>query len=155
MAKSLPHHQEAEMNVLGTIFLDPKEILSVIDQLNSEDFFDQGHQLIFKAMKDLHQDQMKIDYSSVAAKLESLQQLAKVGGIKYLLQLSEYVPSTKHLETYIDLVKDSALKRETISLASEILEKGYQGEMDSADYVSYAEESIFALAQKKKNNRIF
>jgi len=150
MAKSLPHHQEAEMNVLGTIFLDPKEILSVIDQLNSEDFFDQGHQLIFKAMKDLHQDQMKIDYSSVAAKLESLQQLAKVGGIKYLLQLSEYVPSTKHLETYIDLVKDSALKRETISLASEILEKGYQGEMDSADYVSYAEESIFALAQKRK-----
>lgn len=152
MAKSLPHHQEAEMNVLGTIFLDPKEILSVVDQLNNEDFFDQGHQLIFQAMKDLHADQMKIDYSSVAAKLESSQLLAKVGGIKYLLQLSEFVPSTRHLETYIDLVKDSALKRETISLASEILEKGYQGEMDAADYVTYAEEAIFALAQKRKTS---
>ncbi|MDY0294604.1 MAG: replicative DNA helicase [Acholeplasmataceae bacterium] len=152
MAKSLPHHQEAEMNVLGTIFLDPKEILSVVDQLNNEDFFDQGHQLIFQAMKDLHADQMKIDYSSVAAKLESSQLLAKVGGIKYLLQLSEFVPSTRHLETYIDLVKDSALKRETISLASEILEKGYQGDMDAADYVTYAEESIFALAQKRKTS---
>jgi replicative DNA helicase len=152
MAKSLPHHKEAEMNVLGTIFLDPKEILTVIDQLNHEDFFDQGHQLIYQAMKDLNQDQMKIDYSSVAAKLESSQQLAKVGGIKYLLQLSEYVPSTRHLETYIDLVKDSALKRETIGLASEILEKGYQGEMDAADYVTYAEESIFALAQKRKTS---
>ena len=152
MAKSLPHHQEAEMNVLGTIFLDPKEILSVTDQLNNEDFFDQGHQLIFQAMKDLNADQMKIDYSSVAAKLEASQQLAKVGGIKYLLQLSEYVPSTRHLDTYIDLVKDSALKRETISLASEILEKGYQGEMDAADYVTYAEESIFALAQKRKTS---
>ena len=155
MAKSLPHHQEAEMNVLGTIFLDPKEILSVIDQLNIEDFFDQGHQMIFQAMKELHSDQMKIDYSSVAAKLESLQQLAKVGGIKYLMQLSEFVPSTRHLETYIDLVKDSSLKRETIGLASEILEKGYQGEMDAADYVTYAEESIFALAQKRKNDSIY
>lgn len=152
MAKSLPHHQEAEMNVLGTIFLDPKEILTVIDQLNNEDFFDQGHQLIFQAMKDLQMDQMKIDYTSVAAKLEASQQLAKVGGIKYLLQLSEFVPSTRHLETYIDLVKDSALKRETISLASEILEKGYQGEMDASDYVTYAEESIFALAQKRKTS---
>ena len=152
MAKSLPHHQEAEMNVLGTIFLDPKEILTVIDQLNNEDFFDQGHQLIYQAMKDLNADQMKIDYSSVAAKLEASQQLAKVGGIKYLLQLSEYVPSTRHLEIYVDLVKDSALKRETIGLASEILEKGYQGEMDASDYVTYAEESIFALAQKRKTS---
>lgn len=150
MAKSLPHHLEAEMNVLGSIFLDPKEILSVIDQLNNEDFFDQGHQLIFQAMKSLAQDQMKIDYASVAATLESSMQLAKVGGMKYLIQLSEHVPSTRHLDTYISFVKDSALKRETISLASEILEKGYQGEMDASDYVSYAEEAIFALAQKRK-----
>ncbi|RJX23875.1 MAG: replicative DNA helicase [Acholeplasma sp.] len=150
MAKNLPHHPEAEMNVLGSIFLDPKEILTVVDQLNNEDFFDQGHALIFQAMKDLYADNMKIDYSSVAAKLEAQQNLAKVGGIKYLHQLSELVPSTKHLETYIDLVKDSALKRETISLASEILDKGYTGEMDAADYVTFAEEAIFALAQKRK-----
>lgn len=152
MAKSLPHHQDAEMNVLGAIFLDPKEVLSVMDQLNNEDFFDQGHQLIFQAMKDLQADNMKIDYSSVAAKLEAQQLLAKVGGIKYLVQLSEMVPSTRHLETYIDFVKDSALKRETINLASEILEKGYEGEMDASDYVTYAEESIFALAQKRKTS---
>ncbi|HOI85971.1 MAG TPA: replicative DNA helicase [Acholeplasmataceae bacterium] len=152
MAKSLPHHQDAEMNVLGAIFLDPKEILSVMDQLNNEDFFDQGHQLIFQAMKDLQADNMKIDYSSVAAKLEAQQLLAKVGGMKYLVQLSEMVPSTRHLDTYIDFVKDSALKRETISLASEILEKGYEGEMDASDYVTYAEESIFALAQKRKTS---
>lgn len=152
MAKSLPHHPEAEMNVLGSIFLDPKEILTVVDQLNNEDFFDQGHALIFQAMKDLFTDNMKIDYSSVAAKLEGQQNLNKVGGIKYLHQLSELVPSTKHLETYIDLVKDSALKRETISLASEILDKGYTGEMDAADYVTFAEEAIFALAQKRKTS---
>lgn len=152
MAKSLPHHPEAEMNVLGSIFLDPKEILTVVDQLNNEDFFDQAHALIFQAMKDLFADNMKIDYSSVAAKLESQQLLVKVGGIKYLHQLSELVPSTKHLETYIDLVKDSSLKRETISLAGEILDKGYTGEMDASDYVTYAEEAIFALAQKRKTS---
>ena len=82
MAKSLPHHHDAEQSVLGTIFLDPREIVKVIDQLNNEDFFDQAHQLIYQAMKDLHIDDMKIDYASVASRLEQSQSLQKAGGMK-------------------------------------------------------------------------
>ncbi|MCR3906023.1 MAG: replicative DNA helicase [Tenericutes bacterium] len=152
MAKSLPHHHEAEQSVLGTIFLDPKEIVSVVDQLNNEDFFDQSHALIYQAMKDLHIDNQKIDYTSVASRLEQSQNLAKAGGMKYLLALSEAVPSTAHLETYIDLVKDGSVKRQVIHLAGQILESGYQGEMDAGDYLTMAEESIFALAQKRKTS---
>ncbi len=152
MAKSLPHHHEAEQSVLGTIFLDPKEIVSVVDQLNNEDFFEQAHQLIYEAMKDLHNNTMKIDYTSVAAKLEEGQNLQKAGGMKYLLALSETVPSTKHLETYVELVRDGSMKRQVIQLASEILETGYSGDMDANEYLTLAEESIFALAQKRKTS---
>ena len=152
MAKSLPHHHEAEQSVLGTIFLDPKEIVSVVDQLNNEDFFEQAHQLIFEAMKDLHNNTMKIDYTSVAAKLEEGQNLQKAGGMKYLLALSETVPSTKHLETYVELVRDGSMKRQVIQLASVILETGYSGDMDANEYLTLAEESIFALAQKRKTS---
>jgi replicative DNA helicase len=152
MAKSLPHHHEAEQSVLGTIFLDPKEIVSVVDQLNNEDFFEQAHQMIFEAMKELHNNTMKIDYTSVAAKLEEGQNLQKAGGMKYLLALSETVPSTKHLETYVELVRDGSMKRQVIQLASEILETGYSGDMDANEYLTLAEESIFALAQKRKTS---
>lgn len=152
MAKSLPHHHESEQSVLGAIFLDPKQISSVIDQLNNEDFFEQGHALIYQAMKDLFADNLKIDYTSVASRLEQNQNLQKAGGMKYLLQLSEAVPSVAHLETYVDLVKDGSLKRQVIELAGSILEEGYQGEMDANDYLSKAEESIFALAQKRKTS---
>ena len=152
MAKSLPHHHEAEQSVLGTIFLDPKEIVSVVDQLNNEDFFEQAHQMIFEAMKELHNNTMKIDYTSVAAKLEEGQNLQKAGGMKYLLALSETVPSTKHLETYVELVRDGSMKRQVIQLASEILETGYSGDMDANAYLTLAEESIFALAQKRKTS---
>jgi replicative DNA helicase len=152
MAKSLPHHHEAEQSVLGTIFLDSKEIASVIDLLDNEDFFDLSHQLIYQAMKDLHNSQLNIDYTSVASILEQSQNLAKAGGIKYLYQLADLVPSTEHLETYVDLVKDGSLKRQVIGLTSKILEDGYQGEMNATDYLAYAEESIFALAQKRKTS---
>jgi replicative DNA helicase len=152
MAKSLPHHHESEQSVLGTIFLDPKKIVEVIDQLNNDDFFEESHVLIYQAMKELHQDDLKIDYASVASRLENTQNLQKAGGMKYLLALSEAVPSTAHLETYVDLVKDGSLKRQVIKLASQILEEGYQGETDANDYLTMAEESIFALAQKRKTS---
>src|SRR5690606_17958418 len=127
-----------EQSVLGTIFLDPKEIVSVVDQLNNEDFFEQAHQMIYEAMKDLHNNTMKIDYTSVAAKLEEGQNLQKAGGMKYLLALSETVPSTKHLETYVELVRDGSMKRQVIQLASEILETGYSGDMDANEYLTIA-----------------
>jgi len=152
MAKSLPHHHDAEQSVLGTIFLDPKEIVKVIDQLNNEDFFDQAHGLIYQAMKDLHLDDMKIDYASVASRLEQSQGLQKAGGMKYLLALSDAVPSIAHLETYMDLVKDGSIKRQVIHLAGEILETGYTSDMDASDFLTMAEEQIFALAQKRKTS---
>lgn len=152
MAKSLPHHHESEQSVLGTIFLDPKQINAVIDQLNNEDFFEQSHALIYQAMKELFADNLKIDYASVASRLEQNQSLQKAGGMKYLLDLSEAVPSVAHLETYIDLVKDGSMKRQVIRLAGSILEEGYQGELDANEYLSKAEESIFALAQKRKTS---
>ncbi|MBN2268897.1 MAG: replicative DNA helicase [Acholeplasmataceae bacterium] len=150
MAKSLPHHHEAEQSVLGTVFLEPKKVVEVIDQLNPDDFYALSHSLIYKAMKDLYQENSKIDYATIAARLEAEQTLGKAGGMTYLLELSESVPSTAHLETYIDLVKDGSLKRQVIRLAGEILEEGYQGANSAGEYLTRAEESIFALSQKRK-----
>ncbi|MDD4194678.1 MAG: DnaB-like helicase C-terminal domain-containing protein, partial [Acholeplasmataceae bacterium] len=150
MAKSLPHHHEAEQSVLGTVFLEPRKIVEVIDQLNPDDFYALSHSLIYKAMRDLYQENAKIDYQTIAARLESDQALGKAGGMSYLVELSESVPSTAHLETYIDLVKDGSLKRQVIRLAGEILEEGYQGGNSAGDYLTRAEESIFALSQKRK-----
>ena len=150
MAKSLPHHYEAEQSVLGSIFLEPKLIVAVIDQLHTDDFYVLSHSLIYQAMKDLFSDELKIDYTTVAARLESQQNLGKAGGINYLFDLSESVPSTTHIETYMDLVKNGSLKRQVIRLAGEILEEGYDGKIDANDYLNKAEESIFALAQKRK-----
>lgn len=150
MAKNLPYFQEAEKAVLGIIFLDPKTITSVIDQLENEDFFESRHILIYQAMKDLNEEELHIDYASLVARLEQAQQLVKVGGFKYLYELSESVPSISHLETYIDLVKDGSMKRRVIHLAGEILEEGYQSDQTANEYLDHAEERIFALSQKRK-----
>ncbi|MBE0700514.1 MAG: replicative DNA helicase, partial [Acholeplasmataceae bacterium] len=151
MSRTLPYHHEAEQSVLGTVFLDPKKIVVVMDLLDNEDFFEQSHILIYQAMKDLYEENLKIDYASIASRLELGKNLAKAGGMKYLLALSEAVPSVAHLETYIDLVRDGSVKRQVIHVAGKILEDGF-GNVDAKDYLAKAEEDIFALAQKRKTS---
>ncbi len=150
MPKTLPYHQEAERSVLGAIFLDPKKVTSVKDQLHNEDFFEEAHMLIFQAMKDVDEANLKVDYASVAAMLEQSGHLARVGGMPYLLELADAVPSVRNLNTYVDLVRDGSLKRQVIKLASDIVNDGYQNDENAAAYITRAEEEIFALAQKRK-----
>jgi len=152
MAKKLPYHREAEQAVLGIVFLDQKEIVTIIDQLNKDDFYELSHALIFQAMKDLFQENLKIDFASVAARLEQMQNLERVGGRRYLLELTEMVPTTDHLDTYIDLVKDGSLKRQVIKVASNIVEDGLNKDEMAFEYITRAEEDIFALAQKRKTS---
>lgn len=150
MAKSLPHHREAEQSVLGAIFLDPKQVVVVSDLLDTTDFFDRDNMLVYEAMKDLVLSNLMIDYQSVAAKLEEAGNLQKAGGKNYLFQLAEAIPSVDHLETYIELVKGASLKRQVMEVAGNILEEGYSGDMEPGAYLAQAEELVFALAQKRK-----
>lgn len=153
MPKTLPYHQEAERSVLGAIFLDPKKVTAVKDQLHNEDFFEEAHMLIYQAMKDVDEDNLKVDFASVASKLEQSGQLARVGGMPYLLDLSDAVPSIRNLNTYVDLVRDGSLKRQVIKLASDIVNEGYLKNENAAEYITRAEEDIFALAQKRKTTQ--
>ena len=150
MPKSLPYHQEAERSVLGAIFLDPKKVTAVKDQLHNEDFFEEAHMLIFQSMKDVDEANLKVDLTSVAAMLEQAGHLERVGGMGYLIALADAVPSVRNLDTYVNLVKDGSLKRQVIKLASDIVNDGYQSDESAADYITRAEEDIFALAQKRR-----
>lgn len=152
MNKTLPNHYSAEQSVLGAIFLDPKRIVHAIDKLDVEDFFDLKHQLIFQAMIQINSDNLSIDFSSVMSKLEQTQKLSQVGGLPYLIELSEFVPSVANFETHIDLVTDASLKRQVINTSGLILEDGYNTEFDAVEYITKAEEMIFAISQKRKTS---
>lgn len=152
MSKNLPHHRTAEEAVLGSIFLDPRIIVNVMDQLEVEDFFDLQNQLIYKTIKQVYNDGLKIDFTSVSSKLEQAKDLGRAGGLEYLIQLSNAVPSTAHIESHIDLVRDASLKRQVIAVSGQILEAGYKDNIDANHYINEAEEMIFALGQKRKTS---
>ncbi|HHW79906.1 MAG TPA: replicative DNA helicase, partial [Acholeplasmataceae bacterium] len=110
MAKKLPSHRNAEQSVLGSIFLNHKKIVNVVDELETNDFFDLQHRYIYEAMIQVYSEDKIVDYTSVSAMLEQGNNLGKAGGMDYLLDLAELTPTDSHLDYYIDLVKDASLK---------------------------------------------
>ncbi|QTX02885.1 replicative DNA helicase [Candidatus Phytoplasma luffae] len=150
----LPFHLEAEQSILGIIFLDNSKLKTVVEVLNTEDFFNLEHQYIYEAMKNLDQSNKSIDYFSVNAVLEQKKHKIE-NGKKYLIELSENIPSIYHLDTYIEFVRDAALRREVIMTISSIYNEGVSNhDIDFQNYLNNAEEKLFAIAKKKQTSNL-
>lgn len=152
MNVALPNHLYAEQQVLGTVFLDEKVVLDLIDKLNREDFFDLKHQVIFDAFVQLTSENQSIGFPSVLSRLEQNKTLGQAGGAEYVISLAEHMPTVAHLDTHITAVKDASLKREVIKVAGDIAKEGFKEELSAGEYVSKAEELIFEISQKRKTS---
>ncbi|WP_373754896.1 DnaB-like helicase N-terminal domain-containing protein, partial [Jeotgalibaca porci] len=88
-----PHSAEAEQSVLGSIFLDPESVVTVLEYLVAVDFYKKSHQLIFDVIVQLYNRNEPIDVVTVTNELQSKDQLENIGGLAYLAEIATIVPT--------------------------------------------------------------
>ncbi|AGL90629.1 replicative DNA helicase [Candidatus Phytoplasma australiense] len=103
---------DAERALLGALLLNPEKIDAVINLVNTNNFSNPKHRCIFETMKQLKLQNREIDYVTVGSVLDN--NLYKIGGIDYLIELVEASPASEYLETYIDLIKEKSLERDLL-----------------------------------------
>ena len=108
MEKVLPHNLEAEEAVLGGILIDNEAIIKVADFLSPSDFYKGSHQKIYEAMLELYEKGQPIDVLTLSSKLKEKNLLEEIGGVSYLSSLVSLVPTTSHLESSTQIVKDKS-----------------------------------------------
>mgnify|MGYP003296724140 CR=1 FL=1 len=150
MAQNLPYNLEAEQALLGCVIIDNDIIVTLSDEMKIQDFFDRRHQLIFQAMLNLYRGQMQIDFTTLIAELQMKNQLVEAGGAVYLSSLLDAEFTTANVSDYIQIVQDSALKRNVIAAATSIGDAGYNANYDAASYVDYAERLINDLTKRRR-----
>ncbi|MDO8487952.1 MAG: replicative DNA helicase [bacterium] len=143
-----PHSPEAEKSVIGACLIDRDAVISVVELLRPEHFYEPKHSQIYTAILDLYQDRQPIDLVSVAEKLKKQKELSSSGGAEYLTQLVNQVPTAGHAEHYAQLVRDNFTKRQLISAAAKITETAFDDGGDVRQILDSAESSVFALAQQ-------
>ncbi|HTX22864.1 MAG TPA: replicative DNA helicase [Candidatus Aquilonibacter sp.] len=132
-----PHSPEAEMGVLGCCLLSPNECLGeCVEKLKdngAEYFYDLRHQTIYEMLAGMFDAKEAIDIITVQQKLKDKQLLDQVGGIAYLSQLQDAVPSAANLSYYLDIVREKYLLRKMISVCTEVVGRvyDYEGEVDA------------------------
>ncbi|EKF50358.1 replicative DNA helicase [Thermosipho africanus H17ap60334] len=143
-----PHNIEAEQAVIGSILIDPEAIENVISIVRSEDFYDNRHVEIFKAIEELYDENIPIDVISICDRLKTKGKLDMVGGELYVAQLADGVPTSAHAETYAQIVRDKSILRSLISAASRVVEEA-MSDNDVDEILDNAERVIFEIAESK------
>jgi len=150
--RSLPYNLEAEQSVIGSMLIDKTAISRVVEVLKGDDFYRDSHKVIFSAIFDLYQRDTPIDMITLLEHLRSSEKLEASGGITYITEISNSIPSTANLSSYIKIVDDKSTLRKLIRASTEIMENCYNKQDDVEAVMDLAEQKVFNIAERKNSS---
>ena len=142
-----PQAIDLEEVVLGAMMIDKKGVDSVIDILHPQVFYKESHQFIFESIVKLFENTEPIDILTVSAKLKTLGKLEKAGGDYYLVQLTQKVSSSAHIEYHARIILQKYIQRSLIRISSEIIEDSYDETKDVFNLLDTAESKLYDVTQ--------
>ncbi|MFA4945641.1 MAG: replicative DNA helicase [Lentisphaeria bacterium] len=149
--RPLPHDPDAEMAVLGSMLLDPKDAIPTAAAKLSfpNSFFNPAHQTIFNTLAKLRDTKIGdcIDLLATANALKSEGALEKVGDRAYLAHLMSMVPSAANVELYAQIVYDHALLRRLIQTGADIAARAFDPQEDVRVLIDQVEAEIMTLTR--------
>ena len=149
LGKVPPHDIEAEQAILGSMLTDKDAVISAIEVLKEEDFYREDNKIIYSAIINLYNRAEPIDIITVKNELTSMGKFEQVGGLEYLAELPDKVPTTANAMKYIKIVEEKSTLRNLIKTANEIIDLGYDPTEDVDDIMESSEKKIFNIMQNK------
>lgn len=143
-----PQSPDAEVSVLGAIFIDPEAAGKAIEHLRPEDFYVEAHQQIYRTVLKLFEEGKPIDVVMVGEALRNQGIIEAVGGLAYLMEIAAMVPTSAHIEHYARMVREKSTLRGIISAASRTIADAYQGEESPREVLDRAQQALFQISQQ-------
>ena len=149
-ARVLPNNIEAEESVLGACFLSKYALQKASEALMPEAFYNEKNGKIFSAMISLIEEKTPIDITTVTSYLKKKNELTEVGGVEYLTEILNYVPTASNIDFYIKNVEETYLLRNLISTAEEIASEGYRTDETVNEILDNSEKKILNIVKNRK-----
>ncbi len=150
-----PQAIEAECALLGSIILDWRVCGEVIQVLKGpDDLYKPAHAAIYETLIELYDQVQSIDMVQLKQRLDDKGQLDQIGGLDYLIELAESVPSAASAVYYANIVREKAALRRLIESAGAILDDCYNSSEPVGDLLDKAERAIFEIAESKEGSDV-
>lgn len=152
-----PHSEENEQAVLSCILIAPNDCLGqCVESLKGCDevFYDLRHQTIYAALVTMFEERLPIDVITLQQRLKDVKQLGQVGGIAYLQNLPDVVPSAANLSYYLEIVKEKYILRRMIHTCTDVVSRVYDFEGDVDSLVDGVERDILSIRPNQATTSI-
>ena len=144
-----PHDIEAEQAIIGSMLTDKDAVIAAVEVLQEQDFYREDNKIIYSAILNLYNRAEPIDIITLKSELKSKGKFEAVGGLEYIVQLPDKVPTTSNVEQYIKIVEEKSMLRALIKTADELITLGYDPTQEVEQVIDTAEKKIFQVMQKK------
>ncbi|MGN0973966.1 MAG: replicative DNA helicase, partial [Bacilli bacterium] len=150
--RELPNNIEAEQAVLGSMFLSKTALQKACDNLNEDIFYLKKNGMIFKSIKELVDKNIPIDITTVTDELKNKNIINEVGGVEYLTEILDCVPSAANFDYYSKIIEDKAILRNLIEVSTSITTLGYEEDNEINETVEEAERRILNISKNRKTS---
>ena len=150
--KTLPNNIEAEESVLGACFLSKYALQKACESLTPDSFYDEKNGKIFAAMNALVDEKTPIDITTVTGYLKKNNQLTEIGGVEYLTEVLNFVPTASNIDYYIKNVEDASILRKLIETATDIASEGYRTDETVNEILDNSEKKILNIVKNRKSS---
>ena len=144
---NIPNNIEAEESVIGSMLLTKKALQKALENLTSEDFYLDAHAKIFECIKNINDRKKPVDITTLSEELNGKGWLKQVGGVEYIADAINSVPTTANIDEYINIVLEKSLLRRLIDEATEIVKGSYTVSNDIGDYLYEAQKKINKVSE--------
>ncbi len=148
--KEIPNNMVAEQSVLGSMFLSTNALRKACDELQPESFYYDNNAKIFNTLAELHKKEIPIDSTTVTSELRNKGILKEVGGVDYLNEIFNIVPTAANVEQYIKMVEETALQRKLIEVSNDIAANAYDTSADINVTLDEAERRILNVVNNRR-----
>ena len=141
----MPHNLEAEQALLGCILLDTKIQIDIGANLKENDFYSEAHKNIFHAILDIIKRNQPVDMVTLTDTLEKMGTLNDAGGISYIAELTNIIPSSANYQRYLSIVSRDSMLRKLMAGAVDIIGE-CQTSQDEVSALSFAEKTVYDIS---------
>ena len=147
----MPQATPLEEAVLGAIMLDKDGLPTVIEILRKESFYKTSHQEIYDVMTNLFDRSQPIDILTVHEALKKAGKLEAVGGVNYLMELTNKVASAANIEYHARIISQKFIQRELIRISTDVIRDSFEDTKDVFELLDEAEQSLYDITDQNLN----
>lgn len=149
--RTMPHSQEAEQSVIGSMIMDREAILVASEIITGEDFYQRQYGVVFEAMVEMFNQNEPVDLVTLQNRLRAKEVPEEISSMEFVRDILESVPTSTNIKYYANIVAEKSTLRKLIRVNDEINNLCYGGVESLEEVLEQTEKKVFDLVQRRNS----